>query len=128
MGWGMASSAAKRVFDETFLHHVRNDTDHSRLILMCDVRRPLNFPGRVLNACVQFALRLSVVPNTSKDRRGLVNRIFHSLAPLLSKVKGLKQTHRPVYLAIKWTVNLSLVALGLGFLTLLAWWALRLIA
>jgi beta-hydroxylase len=116
------------IFDETFLHHVRNDTDQSRLILMCDVRRPLNFPGRILNACVQFVLRLSVVPNTSKDRRGLVNRIFHWLAPLLGKVKGLKQTHRPVYLAIKWSVNLSLVALGLGLLTLMAWGVLRLLA
>lgn len=109
------------IFDETYLHHVRNDTDESRLILMCDVRRPLNLPGRLLNACVQFALRLSVVPNTSKDRRGLVNRIFHTLAPLLGRLKGLKQTNRPLYLTIKWTINLGLLLLGLGLLILLTW-------
>ncbi len=31
------------VFDETFIHWVRNDTDRSRLILLCDVERPLRF-------------------------------------------------------------------------------------
>src|SRR5690606_32069040 len=37
------------IFDETYLHHVRNDTDHNRLILMCDIRRPLNPVGAVVN-------------------------------------------------------------------------------
>ena len=116
------------LFDETFLHHVRNDTGDFRMLLMCDVRRPLNGFGRIINAGVQAALAVSVVPNTSKDRRGLANRLFHGLVPFLAKTKALKQTNRPLYLCVKWGINLSLIALGLGLLTLAAWGISRLFA
>lgn len=115
------------LFDETYLHHVRNDTDQDRLILMCDVRRPLTLPGRLFNACIQALLRLSVVPNTSADRRGLVNRLFSGLSPLLARTKALKETNRPLYLLIKWSVNLTLLALMLGLLGLATWGILRLL-
>ena len=114
------------LFDETFLHHVRNDTGDFRLLLMCDVRRPLNPIGWIINALVQVALRMSVVPNTSKDRRGLANILFHGLVPLLAKTKALKQTNRPLYLVVKYSINLTLIALALGLLTLAAWGVSRL--
>ncbi len=116
------------LFDETFLHHVRNDTDEFRLLFMCDVRRPLNLPGRILNAVVQAALAVSIVPNTSKDRRGLANRLFHGLVPFLAKTKALKQTNRPLYLCVKWGINLTLIAVALALLGLAAWGVSRLIA
>jgi beta-hydroxylase len=111
------------LFDETFLHHVRNDTEDFRLLLMCDVRRPLNLPGRLINGLVQVALRMSVVPNTSKDRRGLANILFHGLVPALDRLKALKQTNRPLYLLIKWTINLGLIAIALALVGLLVWGA-----
>jgi beta-hydroxylase len=37
------------MFDETYLHFARNDTDCDRLILMCDVKRPLNPLGALFN-------------------------------------------------------------------------------
>ena len=61
------------MFDETYLHYVRNDTDCDRLILMCDVKRPLNPLGAVFNHFYQVVTRASVVPNTPEDRRGLAN-------------------------------------------------------
>lgn len=102
------------MFDETYLHFVRNDADADRLILMCDVKRPLNPLGALFNFFYQGITRTSVVPNTPEDRRGLVNRIFSGLAPLLARTKVLKSTNRPLYLFIKWSVNVVLLLLLLG--------------
>jgi beta-hydroxylase len=104
------------MFDETYLHYVRNDTDADRLILMCDVKRPLNPLGAMFNFVYQGLTRASVVPNTPEDRRGLANRVFAALAPLLARSKALKATNRPLYLAVKWSVNslLLLTVLGLA--------------
>lgn len=97
------------MFDETYLHFVRNDTEDARLILMCDVKRPLNLPGAVFNFFYQGLTRASVVPNTLEDERGLANRIFAGVAPILARGRTLKSTNRPAYLAVKWSVNVVLL-------------------
>jgi beta-hydroxylase len=103
------------MFDETYLHYVRNDTDSDRLILMCDVKRPLNLLGTMFGFFYQGVTRASVVPNTPEDQRGLANRVFAGIAPLLARSKALKSTNRPLYRVLKWVVNtlLLLVLLGL---------------
>jgi aspartyl/asparaginyl beta-hydroxylase (cupin superfamily) len=38
------------MFDETFIHHAANRTDHQRVVLFCDVERPLwTAPARWFN-------------------------------------------------------------------------------
>ncbi|GAA2823356.1 hypothetical protein GCM10010836_14360 [Aminobacter aminovorans] len=105
------------MFDETYLHYVRNDTDSDRLILMCDVKRPLNPIGALFNFLYQGITRASVVPNTPEDHRGLANRTFAWLSPLLARIKGLKSTNRPLYYTIKRSVNVLLVLLLVGLAT-----------
>jgi beta-hydroxylase len=65
------------------------------------------------------------VPNTPEDRRGLANRIFSGVSPLLARSKSLKTTNRPAYLALKWSVNtlllLLLLGLAAGGFRLVAW-------
>lgn len=111
------------IFDETYLHFAKNNTDQSRIILMCDVERPLHIIGRVVNFLYKGFTRLTVVPNMEGDKRGLVNSIFSSLSPILKKTKALKQTNRPLYLLVKYTTNIFLIALvfaiALGLLELL---------
>ena len=103
------------MFDETYLHYVRNDTEADRLILMCDVKRPLNPLGRVFNFFYRGVTRASVVPNTLEDHRGLASRVFEALTPLLARSKALKSTNRPLYRVIKWSViNILLLLLLSG--------------
>lgn len=45
VGW---REGAWTVFDDTYEHEVRNDTDQTRIILLCQVQRPLAQPGRML--------------------------------------------------------------------------------
>ena len=110
------------LFDETYPHYARNDSDQYRLILMCDVERPMNFFGRVINFFFKGLMRLTVVPNIEGDKRGFANRLFAALAPVNRKLKALKQTNRPLYRLIKYTINLTLILLVLalfaGLLTL----------
>lgn len=107
------------LFDETYLHFANNDAETYRLILMCDVERPLSFPGKIINAIVRFFMQFSVVPNMAGDKQGLVNKIFSGLAPMLQKAKELKQIDPPRYKLLKYTVNISLMLLSLIILAMI---------
>lgn len=107
------------LFDETYVHHARNDAKRDRLILMCDVDRPLHFGGRAFNRFVCFLMRFSIVPNREGDKRGIANKIFATLAPLLARSKALKERNRPLYLLLKWSVNTILLIIVLGLLAAL---------
>ena len=47
------------VFDDTYQHRVENNTDGRRVVLFIDIRRPLRFPGSLLNHIVLYLIRLS---------------------------------------------------------------------
>lgn len=102
------------VFDETYLHFVTNDTDTPRLILMCDVRRPMALPGRVFNAAYSLLARAVQTPNDHRDRRGPASALFAGLAPWLARGKRLRARNRPLYNALKWGINLTLAGAIFG--------------
>jgi len=99
------------LFDETYLHHAHNDTDTTRLILMCDVERPMFWFGRGFNFLYKKICSLMLVPNLPEDKAGLFSRIFFKVSPILQQGKALKKSNRPLYLLIKWTLNLIILAL-----------------
>lgn len=47
------------VFDDTYEHEVRNDTDETRIVLLCQIERPLGFPGKWLAAALMSYVRRS---------------------------------------------------------------------
>jgi beta-hydroxylase len=67
------------VFDETYIHWVRNDTDQSRLILLCDVERPLRFRWAewINRAFARYVMTAAASPNDSGDRTGLISKMFY---------------------------------------------------
>lgn len=111
------------LFDETYLHYAFNNTDKTRLILMCDVNRPTNILGKLINGIYKILMRITVVPNTNEDKRGFVNVVFSKISPILAKSKKLKETNRKAYLTLKYSVNTILIALILllaaGFIDLM---------
>ncbi|WVL66209.1 aspartyl/asparaginyl beta-hydroxylase domain-containing protein [Xanthomonas campestris pv. campestris] len=104
------------VFDETYLHFVRNDTDAPRLILMCDVERPMRWPGRWFNLVYTQLARAARTPNDARDRRGPVSALYAAVAPLMAYGRRLRAQHRPLYALLKWTINLSLLGAMLALL------------
>lgn len=103
------------LFDETYVHHAANNTDQYRLILMCDIARPMNVFGRMVNAIYGRLMRLTIVPNDAGDRRGGINALFSGVAPMLQKGKQLKKTNRKLYKLLKHAINagVALVLLSL---------------
>ena len=105
------------MFDETYIHFVKNNSDQSRLILMCDVERPMSWVGKLINWPYKQAITAFTVPNTDMDKRGLANRIFQTLMPFFEKSKRLKKTNRPLYKVLKYCFNTFLLFVLFG----LAW-------
>jgi len=103
------------LFDETYLHYAFNNADVDRIILMCDVDRPMNIGGSFINWSYKCLARLTVVPNIPGDKQGLANIVFSKLAPISQWFKGLKQTHPKIYPFAKHTLNgvLALILLGI---------------
>lgn len=99
------------VFDETYPHFARNDTRQLRLILMCDVERPMNILGRVFNRGYCLILKAMTVPNTAEDRRGCISWLFSVLAPWRAGALRLKARSRATYVLLKLALNSALVML-----------------
>ena len=97
------------VFDETYPHYAQNNTDTARLILLCDVERPMNALGRMFNRFYSIFARGTVVPNTPEDVRGPFSAIFASLAPLQERAQRLRAQRRWLYNICKFLLNISLL-------------------
>ncbi len=104
------------VFDETYPHHVRNGSDRPRLILMCDVERPMHPLGRLVNRPYSLIARAMMVPNTDADARGAITALFARLAPWRARGLDLKARRRRLYLLLKLGLNTLLLAALCGAL------------
>ncbi len=92
------------LFDETYLHSAENDTDEARIILFCDVERPLRFaPVRALNRFVIRRLaKATATRNREGDRLGVFNRLFGGLYHVRVVAKRFKAWNKTAYYALKY--------------------------
>ena len=74
------------VFDETYLHEVHNGTEHDRLILFCDVERPLRWRwAEAVSRAVRSALMsATAIQNDASDPVGRTSRVAGALARVFS--------------------------------------------
>jgi beta-hydroxylase len=100
------------VFDETFLHWAENRSGAGRLILFCDIERPMRYRwAQAVNRWIGHTLiAAGASPNETGDKTGFVNRIF-----IVSHVMGryrrrFKQWNLKVYRVTKAALILGLVA------------------
>jgi beta-hydroxylase len=94
------------MFDETFIHTAENRSDVARIILFCDVERPLK--SRVmkwLNHIVETTLiRASQTENVPGDRVGALNRIFSVAYRVRLLGKWIKKKSRFAHYTLKWLI------------------------
>ncbi|OZI17644.1 aspartyl beta-hydroxylase [Bordetella genomosp. 7] len=101
------------VFDETYVHEAHNKTEANRIILFCDVERPLKWGwaesfnrwfGRVVMSAASS-------PNDSGDQTGAINKLTHAHWVIDQKRKQFKAWNRTAYKATKWgLIVLAVVA------------------
>ncbi len=101
------------LFDETFIHSAENDTDITRIILFCDVERPLRTPVmRGLNRLVaRHVMRAASTQNLETEPVGLLNRIYAVFGRSSDVLTRLKRRNRTAFRAVKY----ALIA-GLAYL------------
>jgi len=94
------------VFDETYLHFAENKTDVDRIILFCDVERPVRFaPARwLINGIAAVLMRAAASPNETGDATGGLNRAFRYLYQVRLVGKRMKAWNRRVYYIFKWSL------------------------
>ncbi|HKX96140.1 MAG TPA: aspartyl/asparaginyl beta-hydroxylase domain-containing protein [Methylibium sp.] len=92
------------MFDETYIHHAENTTDQRRVILFCDVERPLHFaPMRWFNRVfARVVMTASATQNIEGEPVGALNRFFYYGYQLRVLGKRLKAWNRSAYYALKW--------------------------
>lgn len=104
------------LFDESFIHYAENQTGEDRIILFCDIERPLR--SRVVAALnrwvMRHVVRATTTQNFAGERVGAVNVAFGYLYRVRLFGKRIKQWNRSVYYALKWLLLGGLLYLVLS--------------
>jgi beta-hydroxylase len=92
------------LFDETYLHYAENTTSDDRIILFCDVERPLHTRAMIaVNRWVsRHIINQSATQNVEGERVGWFNRIFGYVYQVRLVGKGMKAWNKRVYYAVKY--------------------------
>jgi len=99
------------MFDETYLHFAENRTDQTRLILFCDVERPLHTAAiRGLNRLFErYFLRAAATQNEGGEDIGWINRLYTPIGILKEQLKKIKQWNKPLFNAGKYLLIIALL-------------------
>jgi len=94
------------LFDETFIHSAENKTDQTRIILFCDVARPLK--TRMMNAFNRFVsrtmIRAASTQNVETEPIGAANRIYALFGASSGFLTRLKRKNRTVFRTVKYAL------------------------
>ena len=103
------------IFDETYVHEVRNDTDKDRLVLFCDVERPVAAPMRPINRLfLKLVMGSSGTQNEPGEKVGALNTFYGWISGFHGWLKQIKLTNRRLYYAQKWAALALLAAIFLA--------------
>jgi beta-hydroxylase len=106
------------LFDETFIHSVSNDTDRDRLILFCDVARPIANPvfRAFNNFIVHHVIRQTAAQNKDMEKVGFFNRFSAFFYSIKAMGDGLKKRNRRAYKLVSKAITLGMMVLILGLI------------
>ena len=94
------------LFDETFIHSAENKTDVTRIILFCDVERPLR--TRWMTAFNRWVsrniIRASASQNVENEHVGAFNRIYALFGRGSDLLTRLKRKNRTLFRAVKYAL------------------------
>jgi len=109
------------MFDETYVHWVKNETDKTRVILFCDIERPLSNRFMTgINRCISGFLGRATAPQNLDDEPvGGINRAYawskSSSDKISGAVKQWKRRNPKAYRVLR-------PVLAVMVLTLLGYW------
>ena len=94
------------IFDETLIHHAENNADTTRVILFCDLVRPVNNPfARGFNAFFsRTVMRATSTENVPGEPIGLLGRLYTRVYPLRLWGKRLKAKSSLAHYTLKYAL------------------------
>lgn len=94
------------IFDETYVHWAENKSDQTRIILFCDIERPMKWKwAQAVNYWIGANLMSAASsPNSALDRTGALNKIFKYIYAMREGGQRLKQRSRRMYYASKYFI------------------------
>ncbi len=100
------------VFDETYLHWAINQTDKTRIILMCDIERPMKYrwTAAVNRWVARVLLTAGSSPNETGDQTGGINKVFRFFWSIGQYRRKFKKFSKPLYLITKFALIFGLLA------------------
>jgi beta-hydroxylase len=103
------------VFDETYLHWAQNGSDSDRIILFCDIERPMRYRwAQALNRWLGRTLMTAASsPNEAGDQTGGINKLFRFVWHAGRYRRRFKAWNRTAYYAAK-----TVLILGAGLLVI----------
>jgi beta-hydroxylase len=101
------------VFNETFIHSAENATDVNRIILFCDIERPMKYGFMTaINRWVSHHIvKASATQNMEGEHVGALNKVFGKLYEIHPASRKLKAWNRTVYYALKYSLMVGIVGL-----------------
>lgn len=100
------------LFDETYVHNAHNNAEQTRIILFCDIERPMKWPwAQAVNHWVgRHIMSAAASPNDESDRTGFINRIFKYVNSAREAGQNLKKRNRKLYYWLKNSIIVAIFA------------------
>lgn len=101
------------LFDETYIHIAENKTETGRIILLCDIERPMksSVMANVNHWVSENIVKASTTNNVEGERIGTLNKAFSYLYEAHKASRRLKEWNRRFYYGVKYTAVLALLGL-----------------
>ncbi|MRV71094.1 lipid A hydroxylase LpxO [Duganella sp. FT92W] len=100
------------MFDETYIHWAINGSDSDRIILFCDVERPMRFGwAQAINRFLgRTMMTAASSPNETGDQTGLVSKLFKISFYMGQYRRRFKAWNKTVYKITKFGLIIALAA------------------
>jgi beta-hydroxylase len=94
------------VFDETYIHSAKNDTDQFRIILFCDVTRPIRnrFVRAINHVMIRRVVKISAAQNREAEEIGILNGVSAYIYAAKRFFERLKEKFPTAYLIGKFAI------------------------
>jgi beta-hydroxylase len=104
------------MFDETYIHTAENRTDVNRIILFCDVERPMKyrFMTAINRWMSEHVVKASATQNEEGEKVGVINKLFSQVYKVHSLGQRMKAWNYNAYYAVKYAV-VALIAAGIVY-------------
>lgn len=98
------------LFDETFIHEAKNTTTQDRIILFCDIQRPLThrWANRFNRFFSRTVMKAAASKNLPSESLGSINKAFKYIYQIRLLGKRLKSFNKPLYYCVKTVLFLAI--------------------